>query len=343
MDQAPLVSDQIEHGRELILRLAKRNAGITAAFWAKMSDGGRWLLCIAWNAIDEGAISKSYRTVQEALGKMHYSAISLSEVKLLATNEPVTVAVRGLQRAESDVRVPGDRLGDAGIDEAYIYARKYHDILFSPDQLEVQSVGVNRNGASPSSWFADFVELAVDAFNRLDEHGFKEAPFQKKVDTILAQKIVVPTFIGDVGERFVWQQLSKLGYQVIRTRGSRSPANVWGCGKQDGVTHLPLIQVRATRKDHPADAYAFEDAEKLDEFGIFVADLIVNAKGVPQEIRDSPFLISVGRAEVVVDWLTMNVAECEVVCLGSVGSRDVSVDWAKWGGWLDEYYKSLNQ
>ncbi len=46
MDQAPLVTEEIDAGADLIRQLEK-SFPLQAAFWAKDSDGGPWYLHIA--------------------------------------------------------------------------------------------------------------------------------------------------------------------------------------------------------------------------------------------------------------------------------------------------------
>lgn len=228
------------------------------------------------------------------------------------------------------VRFPGSQLGGVSVEDAYVYRQPTDD----------SATAEPANGRGPS-WFTDFVEDTVDAFRRLQGAPAKQASFEKRLDTIRSEHVVVPTFIGHVGERFIHAAVQRKGYAAVVSAGSRSPADLWGYGTEDGVSHIPLLQVKATREDHPAAELSADDERELSDFALFVADAFVKSNDPPQDLKASPLLVSAGYAGVVIDWLRMGPTKYNVRCLGAAASKDVADQWARWGPWLDAFYQDL--
>ena len=61
-----------------------------SAWWVKPSEEGRWLLSIASKAVDEKGPAAAYQAVHAALQGIPDTWVSLSEVKLLGANHPIT-------------------------------------------------------------------------------------------------------------------------------------------------------------------------------------------------------------------------------------------------------------
>ena len=62
MDQASLVTEEIDAGAELVRRLDK-SLPVQAAFWVKDSEGGPWYLSIASDQVRGGDLDVAYREV----------------------------------------------------------------------------------------------------------------------------------------------------------------------------------------------------------------------------------------------------------------------------------------
>jgi hypothetical protein len=123
MDTDTLVEEQIEEGRELLIRLDHDHFDVTASFWLKTSEEERWILYIASSMVDRG-LSAAYREVYGLLHSMESPWISMSDVKLISPTHPIAVEVLENQhryppRIPTRMRRP--RLGGVGIDEVCIY------------------------------------------------------------------------------------------------------------------------------------------------------------------------------------------------------------------------------
>lgn len=133
MDQGPLVDQQIEAGTRLIEALAHVSFDVTAAFWIKASEEGRWFLYIATKTLDEIGVAEAYRRVIERRrgleqewerthGQRWFDTL---DVKLISPTNPTARDVLDLQARYPDlmpIRYQGPRLGRVSLDDSYIYA-----------------------------------------------------------------------------------------------------------------------------------------------------------------------------------------------------------------------------
>jgi len=68
MDQALLVEQQINDGRELIDHLIGDGFDVSAAAWVKPSEEDCWLLYLVSREVDQHGLSAAYRAVHPVLG-----------------------------------------------------------------------------------------------------------------------------------------------------------------------------------------------------------------------------------------------------------------------------------
>jgi hypothetical protein len=124
MDTELLVDNRVEDGRKLLAELAAQGFDVAIAFWVRTSEEGLWFLYIASSRIGRVSIADAYRSVYAALRPMKDASLSVSEIKLIAPDNPIAVdalAIRQRFSARMPSRYNGKRLGQLAIEEAYIY------------------------------------------------------------------------------------------------------------------------------------------------------------------------------------------------------------------------------
>jgi hypothetical protein len=124
MDKALLVDYRIRDGQRLVNQLARDGFGVAAAFWLKARDDGPWHLYIASPSVRREKVGEAYRFVYAALSKLPGPGLSLSEVKLVESGDPVAREVDEFLRrypGPNGTRLPHPVLGGMAFDEAYLY------------------------------------------------------------------------------------------------------------------------------------------------------------------------------------------------------------------------------
>jgi hypothetical protein len=123
MDQAPLVTEEIEAGAELIRRLDKF-LPVQAAFWVKNGEGGPWYLYIASDQVRGGDIDAAYREVLRLAWEMASPYLEALQVKLVPASHPMAQAALEINRrfpGRIPTRFGGSTFGGTGVDGVYIY------------------------------------------------------------------------------------------------------------------------------------------------------------------------------------------------------------------------------
>jgi hypothetical protein len=126
MDQALLVEQEIDDGREFIDLLVSEGFDVSAAAWVKPSEEDRWLLYLVLKEVDDRGLLAAYRAVHPALGKLHASWISLTELKLVGPSNPVGADIMEINRkypGRSLTRTRSPQLGGMSIEGAYVYPK----------------------------------------------------------------------------------------------------------------------------------------------------------------------------------------------------------------------------
>jgi len=124
MDTITLVDEHLRDGQRLIEQLAADGNPIDLAFWVKTAEDGIWFLYLATDIVNQIGSAKAYRKVYASLNKLADPWMTISEVKLIAPENPIATGVRDVM-ARHPGRIPtrfgGNRLGGLSIEEAYIY------------------------------------------------------------------------------------------------------------------------------------------------------------------------------------------------------------------------------
>ena len=126
MDQEVLVGELIDDGKRLLERLAAEGVPVTAAFWVKESENGRWYLYIATPLVSEdGDTLEAYRRINAVFRQMPELFWSgRLQIRAVSPSSPVGEAVVYWQKhypGKGPFYYPGYRLGDVSVEGAYIY------------------------------------------------------------------------------------------------------------------------------------------------------------------------------------------------------------------------------
>jgi hypothetical protein len=136
MDKDAVVSEQTESGKRLIEALATVGFDVRVAFWAKLTDAGKWYLYLASPLVDEKGPLAAYRLVLGILRKMPDLWLDPFEIRVVGLNDSLTegalaaikpdvpnspYAVRNPKPYPRMTRVGGSTLGGVSIEGAYIY------------------------------------------------------------------------------------------------------------------------------------------------------------------------------------------------------------------------------
>lgn len=124
MDQATLVEPEINDVPRLIDHLRRDGFDVKAAFWLYTTEADQWFLYIASDAVNHEGFIEAYKAVGRAMRQLPDLQIGPFQVKLVAPDDPVAKAVidfHSRQQARLPMRIRATRLGDAYIEDAYLY------------------------------------------------------------------------------------------------------------------------------------------------------------------------------------------------------------------------------
>ncbi|HVS40583.1 MAG TPA: hypothetical protein VMS17_33820 [Gemmataceae bacterium] len=126
MDQAVLVNEQVQDGRQVLERLSAEGVPVTAAAWVKESEGGPWYFYIVTPLVPaDGARTAAYRRIGPLIRGMPQPCwVNPMEFKVAAPDSDVGKAIREVAgRRPGPIPMPygSIRLGGLSIDGAYVY------------------------------------------------------------------------------------------------------------------------------------------------------------------------------------------------------------------------------
>jgi hypothetical protein len=164
MDTAVLVDDKIDAGRKLLQRLDERGFDVAAACWVKSTEDDTWSMYIVSRAVDDGSQTAAYRQVFTEAFAVPGGRLSMFDVKLVGTKEPIGIDILKYQKNFSGMRPtrfwPG-RLGSHSVDEAYLYPSPLPESVEGPAGPRMAfSIDYQRQG-DPSRWSSTVRKLFV--------------------------------------------------------------------------------------------------------------------------------------------------------------------------------------
>ena len=122
MDQATLVSPEIDAGSKVISALDDADFKNLSALMAIFPEYGDWKLVLSSPSLDQNDRLKAYEQVFKVLhGKFQYT---LPEIMILPTKDPFIKELRkvfGKARNVTGMRLGGQKIGNRFLDNAYVY------------------------------------------------------------------------------------------------------------------------------------------------------------------------------------------------------------------------------
>lgn len=129
MDKAVLVTgslspDMVEAGANVIRLLDQSKFIVDAAFWFYLPDSAQWRLVLASPKVATSGPKHAYGQVQSVLAQMPDPRLSLADVAVVDSDDPLVVLLRRLIRTEmeiSGIRLTRSTVNGVLIEDAHIY------------------------------------------------------------------------------------------------------------------------------------------------------------------------------------------------------------------------------
>lgn len=124
MDNASLVSFDIENGREVIDALDRAGKPPKVALWAKLPEYEDWRLVIASDRLKQTGSLFAYSQINSAIEQAGISPRKRPSILLRPMNRPFIEALRKTFSKATDVygmRLGGQTFGDQYLEDAFVY------------------------------------------------------------------------------------------------------------------------------------------------------------------------------------------------------------------------------
>ncbi len=127
MDTDALVDNLVEDGQKLVEHLWQSGFDLTAAFWLKASENGRWYFYVVSPDVEAEGLAQAYRRLHLLIRRMPQPfRIDPLEVRLIGPTDPIARDVLDIHSRvpgprACPIRWGGTRLGNVGIEGAYLY------------------------------------------------------------------------------------------------------------------------------------------------------------------------------------------------------------------------------
>lgn len=124
MDQAVLVSFDIENGKEVVDALDREGKAPNVALWAKLPDYENWRLVIASDQLDQSSSRSGYSEINAAMKNAGISIDRQPSIFLRPMDNPF---IRDLSRVFAStadtygMRLGGQMFGDKYLEDAFVY------------------------------------------------------------------------------------------------------------------------------------------------------------------------------------------------------------------------------
>jgi hypothetical protein len=178
------------------------------------------------------------------------------------------------------------------------------------------------------NWFPQFVDETVKFYLELNKEEKRAAYFEGR-EHVRAASDWNTSFTGFCGERAVQERLKGFGQVTKRTKGSKSPADVWGASPGLGGVVLALVQVKAARQPNKPAALTAEQEEALGSFSDLVWTQYFRSTVVPLEMKTKPLVIATTYAAIQFDDVGLEVVERKIESVGVSWSESLKLDDVK--------------
>jgi hypothetical protein len=124
MDQAVLVSFDIENGKEVVDALDREGKPPNVALWAKLPDYENWRLVIASDQLDQSSSRSGYSEINAAMKNAGISVHRQPSIFLRPMKNPFIQDLRRAFASTSDtygMRLGGQMFGDKYLEDAFVY------------------------------------------------------------------------------------------------------------------------------------------------------------------------------------------------------------------------------
>ena len=124
MDQAALVSFDIENGKEVLKALEDAGKTPNVALWAKIPDYEDWRLVIASDRLDQSSSFSGYTEINTAMTKAGIPAHRQPTISMRPMNNPFIRDLRSAFASTKDIygmRLGGQIFGGKYVEDAFVY------------------------------------------------------------------------------------------------------------------------------------------------------------------------------------------------------------------------------
>jgi hypothetical protein len=124
MDQAILVSFDIENGQKVIDALDRDGKTPNVALWAKIPDYEDWRLVIASDHLDQSSSRAGYTEINAALKKAGIPIHRQPTISMRTMDNPFIRDLRHSFASAADtygMRLGGQKFGDKYLEDAFVY------------------------------------------------------------------------------------------------------------------------------------------------------------------------------------------------------------------------------
>ena len=101
MDTIALVGNQIDEGGRLIEALTRGGLSVNAAVWVRPAEDDRWALYLVSDEVDTKGPLVAYRAAAEALREIPGTSLTMSEIKLVGTEDAQARSLLDVLRGSS--------------------------------------------------------------------------------------------------------------------------------------------------------------------------------------------------------------------------------------------------
>lgn len=124
MDQAAMVSIDVEQGAEILEALERSQVKVSVALWMFLSEFEDWRFVVASRQFDTADPRDAYRLLHDSLASAEVAARKTPSILILPTNDPFIRALRrmfGKTKSVEGMRLGGQMIGDRFVQDAYAY------------------------------------------------------------------------------------------------------------------------------------------------------------------------------------------------------------------------------
>ncbi len=119
-----LTDEMIEAGKSIVESLDRRRFLVDAALWYYLTDQNQWRLVLATPELHVEGPRKTYRRLVQALRNAAIHGVSLEDLAVLDTRDPLIQLLRGALKTDRSVRgirFSKNTVNGQFIEDAYIY------------------------------------------------------------------------------------------------------------------------------------------------------------------------------------------------------------------------------